>query len=67
MSTALPPILIVPVMFSACGVDVCDVVRVDGRQQAEHHDQQEQAAEEQRDLVAAQPAPGELPGAYPGG
>ena len=61
MSTALPPTLIVPVMFCACGADVGDVVRVDRRQQAQHHDQQEQAAEEQRDLVAAQPPPGQLP------
>ena len=38
-----------------------DVRRVDRRQQAQGDDQQEQAAEEQRDLVAAQASPGKLP------
>ena len=36
-----------------------DVVRVDRREQAQHDDHEEQAAEDQRDLVAPQPAPGE--------
>ena len=39
--------------------DVRDVLRVDRRQQAQDHDQEEDAAEEQRDLVAPQPPPGE--------
>ena len=40
---------------------VGDVLRVDRRQQAQDHDQDEQAAEEQRDLVSPQAPPGKFP------
>ncbi len=46
--------------------DVGDVVRIDRRQQTQDHDQDEDAAEEQRDLVAAQPSPREPVGADSG-
>ena len=44
---------------------VRDVVCVDRREQAHDEDEEEHAAEEQRHLVATQPAPSQSPGADP--
>jgi hypothetical protein len=44
-------------------VGVRDVVRVDRRQEADDHDQQEENDRADRDPVAHEPAPGETPGA----
>jgi hypothetical protein len=45
---------------------VRDVVRVDGREQAENDEQDEDEPEEECGLIATQPAPGQLPWAYAG-
>ena len=54
-------------MLSSFGPMCAMSLRVDRRQQAQDHDQQEQDAEDQRDLVAPQPAPSEALRPDPGG